>query len=281
MIQDREKKSQGSVDCICLFYSKVSQNIRDTWAYMDRVSVAKDSPLLEHVEAGSFLRITATQDVLAAHLKHVMMNHCCETFDPAWWVEVTSDKDIVHAWLFTAKFQGIEITDADVALTEIDKESARSVKDLALRADLMVIRVGRKIAANKETRTTLREAIDYRVDLNKPVWLVDTPRDNLDHADILAYSKELMEDLSSYHFLHVDLSEERARSKALKTILPIDELEEAFEPNEAAMHSRPIRRKPSDEGARQLKTSKELMQEEQEQERARSKRKKNKNRSYR
>lgn len=209
-IVSRPGRPQIADECLCMTYSRILQNINKTWAYMhNRVRAVDESPLLEHVQKRSFLRITANQDVLAAHLKCVMMHHCLDT-TPYWWVEVTNDKEIVHAWLYTAKMQGVGIVDADIATMELDAESARTVKDLALRADLMIIQVGKKHAANKDTKTTIREVLDYRIDLDKPVWIVDTTRDNLDNADLLAYSEDLMNDLAAYNFLYFDLSDESA-----------------------------------------------------------------------
>lgn len=217
-ILSRPGRPQASEECRCIFQSRIFQNIRATWGYMGspRIRGVNESPLLEYVKKREFLRVTARQDVLAAHLKSVMIHHCLDTDKSDWWVEVTSDKEIVHAWLYTAKMQGIEIADADLASIQLDADAARTVKDLALRADLMVIQVGKKHAANKDTKTTIREALDYRIDLDKPVWIVDTPRDNLDNADLLAYSQELMEDLADYHFLHVDLSNEKVAIRGRK-----------------------------------------------------------------
>lgn len=260
---------QFSKACICLQGTRIAQNLRKTWGYMKRVKPVGETPLLDLIRKNAFVRITATQAVLAAHLKSAMIEYCWEIDNPYWWVEVTNDKEIVEAWLYTAKFLGQEIMDADVALAEIQADSARSVKDLAMRANLMVIQVGKKHAANKETKTTIREAIDYRIHFDKPVWVVDSPRDNLDNADILAYSDGLMEDLVAYNFVHVDLSNETVTVTSPAAILEIDELEEAHPTGGGRL----VASASAGSGrARATATAEDLMQEEAEKERALGKR---------
>lgn len=204
-IQDGER-GQRSVKCECIRRRMIHENVKQTWMYMfKRISPTPGpSPLLDLARRRAFALVTATQPVLAAHLRSCMYDYCWYD-DLHWWVEVTSDKDIVEAWLHTARYLHEEIFDADVAMAPIRPDDPKSIKDLAMRAQLMIVQLGKKVAPNKETHSTLVEAIEYRIDNDLLTWVVNHPREPVGDGNLLAYSGRLMDDLQDYGFEHVVL----------------------------------------------------------------------------
>ena len=190
---------QRTRPCDCWIKVAIVKNLHLTWPFMAKqVTPVKDSPLVELDKSGKLAIITASQKTLAAHLKGCMIAHGFEQDDPCWWVEVTSDKDIVEAWLYTARLRGEEIYDADISSSIFHPENPRSIKELALSADLMVIQLGKKISPNKETDTTFLEALEYRIDNALKTWITISPRQSLE--ELQADSPKLRETLEDYGF---------------------------------------------------------------------------------
>lgn len=195
---------QRTRPCDCWIKVAIVKNLKLTWPFMAKqVEPIKDSPLVELDKSGKLAIITASQKTLAAHLKGCMIEHGYEQDDPCWWVEVTSDKDIVEAWLYTARFRGDEIYDADIASSIFHQENPKSIKDLAMSADLMIIQLGKKISPNKETYSTFLEALEYRIDHDLTTWIHVPVRHNLE--DLQVFSDQLREDLDDYGFVEIVL----------------------------------------------------------------------------
>ncbi len=198
------EQGQRTRPCECWLKVALAKNLKLTWPYMAKqVKPVSDSPLCRLDREKKFAIITASQRFLAAHLKGCMITHGIEQDDPCWWVEVSSDKDIIEAWLYTARLKGDEIYDADLASSIFHADNPRSIKELAMTSDLMVIQLGKKIAPNKETDTTFIEALEYRIDNNLLTWITLTPRRSLE--ELQADSDDLRAILEDYEFEDVVL----------------------------------------------------------------------------
>lgn len=203
IIKDGER-GQHTRECPCVFKGQVYYNMKFTWPYMLKIMPVDETPLLELIERGTHAYVVASQPVLASHLKCMIFDHLCNINDPHFWIEVRSDKDIVDAWLKTAKILGEEIYDADVALAPVTAGDPQSIKELAMRADLMIIQLGKKVAPNKETHSTFIEAVEFRIDNGLTTWIVQHPNESVE--DLLVYSDKLVQVMEDYDFEEVALT---------------------------------------------------------------------------
>lgn len=114
--------------------------------------------------------ITAGQEFLA-HLRHVAIRKPI-----TWSFRVNSDAEMVTAWLATIAVSGQEIFDAD-AYTVSTKYM--TLPDMVVPPDLLVVRMGVKIARNAAANEVLMEAIQLRMHEGKPTWIWDEPHNPL------------------------------------------------------------------------------------------------------
>lgn len=142
------------------------------------------------------LWITSQIPIFKAHLKAVAYNKSI-----LWDARVYSDKDILSAWLKTARAQGHKIYDS-----ELDDDvgfAAMDIDELVEPPELVILILGVKHAPNKEAPNCLLEALAARRHLGRPTWLIDQPDQRVDDMAHRCYS-ELLEDLLS-HWPHVGL----------------------------------------------------------------------------
>lgn len=150
--------------CDCVLRLDVLQNVEKGMAGLSKAPVVQNSPLLER--EGKNLWITAGEE-FHAHLRHVAVRK------PTTWVfRVISDAELVTAWLASIALKGEEIRDPDAYLI-----STRflTIPDLVVPPDLVVIRMGIKVARNAAASEVLAEAINSRYHENKPTWFWDEP----------------------------------------------------------------------------------------------------------
>lgn len=187
--------------CKCVVRYQLYMNMRFTWRLLEQSRSPKETPLTDLVVMHQNARIVATQKTLASHLKCCMFSQIYYKMppNPYWWVEVKSDKDIVAAWLYTAKLHGDEIHDVDVFLSDIGEDD-KSIRHLALGPDLLIVQLGKKLSANKETSTTLIEALEYRLDRALLTWIVTHPDEPLEEGSLLAYSDKLLRVMEDHDF---------------------------------------------------------------------------------
>lgn len=210
-------RGQTSESCPCVIKGQILHNMKFTWPLMLKVPSVQDTPLTELAKDGSNAWIVSEEPVLAAHLRCMIADIAYDEDNPHFWVEYRSDKDVVEAWLKTAQLTGVEIIDADVALSAVTSHDPRSIKEFALRSDLMVIQLGKKLAANKETDTTFVEALEFRIDEGLMTWIVVHPADRVE--DLLVYSDRLGRVIDTYDFIEVELKRagksKRGKSKGV------------------------------------------------------------------
>jgi hypothetical protein len=192
-----ESMLDGGHSCECTFEGMRLENMGRIWRALP---IAKDIPgLRENAPLRQLVSreiwITAKIPVFQAHLKAVAFNQ------PIMWdCRVFSDKDLLTAWLNTARAQGHEIYDAEVRAARI---GAMDIDELVESPGLVILVLGIKQAPNKETPNVLLEAIQVRRHLGKPTWVVDQPDQPVDQMHHLCYSETLEMWLS--HWPHLEL----------------------------------------------------------------------------
>ncbi len=131
---------------------------------LTKAPVVKQSPLLGKHDSN--LWITAGSGFLA-HLRHVAVRQ------PATWLlRVTSDAELVTAWLASVALKGGEVIDPDAYMVSTKH---LTITDLVTPPDLLVIRMGVKVARNQAASEVLAEAISERQSRNQPTWVWDEP----------------------------------------------------------------------------------------------------------
>lgn len=187
--------------CECVQQADILQNVEKALKGLSMQPVVKQSPLAgAHQEN---LWITAGSEFLP-HLRHVAIRR-----PPHWFLQVSTDADLITAWLATISLQGGEIHDADAI-----KTSTRflTVVDLAEPPDLLVLRMGVKVARNAAAPEVLAEVLNHRLHIGKPTWVWDQPTHPLDTGH-LCWSSAVGQSLSSYRRVK-DLSNPAAKKRA-------------------------------------------------------------------
>lgn len=180
--------------CSCQVVRDIVNNLNRAWSGLAHAPKVESSPLMGHAW-GDFY-ITASDEVLRAHLRHVGVR-----MGWAWGLRVSSDADLMVAWLSNAALVGKEILDPDVAPV-----SAReaSLVDLIDPPDLLVVRLGVKAARNSAMCEVLMETINHRRhQKDKPTWIVDQPTRRLD-AGHMCFSDDVIRALTGWPHVTLD-----------------------------------------------------------------------------
>lgn len=154
--------------CDCVLHRDILENAERALAGLSEAPVVKTSPLLGQEE--NDVRIVAGNEFLA-HLRHVVIRK-----PPLWSAKVVSDAELVTAWLATVALKE-EIRDADAHLI-----STRflTIPDLVVPPDLVVIRMGIKVARNVASSEVLGEALNIRFHEGKATWIWEDPLNPLE-----------------------------------------------------------------------------------------------------
>lgn len=154
--------------CRCVWLVDMNINLERGWAGLSKAQVIESTPLKGYHDKN--LRITADSNTLKPHLRHVAVRRGF-----TWMFRVMTDVNLMDAWLS----KNVEPVDADIGLArkarhgKKDPEVYISLTDLVEPPDLVVIRLGVKVARNVATPEVLLEALQHRDHLGKPTWLVD------------------------------------------------------------------------------------------------------------
>ena len=172
--------------CECALLKDLLENCERGLFGLSREKRIKSSPLLG--KEGKDLWITEDEDFLA-HLRHVALRK-----PPAWSFRVVSDAELVTAWLASISLKGGEIHDSDAI-----KISTRhmTIPDLVVPPDLLVVRMGVKVARNQAAHEVLSEALNTRRHEGKPTWIWDQPLQPL-NAGHLFWSDDVARSLRRY-----------------------------------------------------------------------------------
>ena len=117
---------------------------------------------------------------------------------------VTSDSDLVVSWLGNMVLKRADIHDQDVA-SRVASQSLEhhSLADLAIPPELLIIQLGVKAAANRETPAVLEEVLRSRHAEGKSTWVFDQPN-RLYMAGHMAFSHDV-EEFMEVHYERVIL----------------------------------------------------------------------------
>ncbi len=189
----------GGRACHCALDALREENMGRIWATLPsaiNVPQMRDSPDLKEFLKED-LWITAKDNTFKAHLKALAYN-----MSDMWDARVYSDKDLVEAWLRTAKAQGHKIYDSEIENHE-GAFYAMDIAELVEPPSLVVIRTGVKLAANRETPNVCLEALSTRQHLGRPTWILDQPDHPISDESHRAYSCQLHSLLAQWK--HVSL----------------------------------------------------------------------------
>ena len=167
--------------CLCVLRRQIVANLeRGMRGLSGAVPLDKGerSPLQAHIE--NDMRVTASPAWFTSHLRHTAARRGVD-----WGFRVVTDADLMVAWLATAALQGTEILDADarseaapVSLTKL------TLVDISAPPDLLIIRLGVKVARNSAMPEVLYEAMTIRAHEGKPTWVWDQPDSPFDEAHL-------------------------------------------------------------------------------------------------
>jgi len=155
--------------CECALRKDILANVERGYPGLSVAATIEKSPLLGKHDKNVWVTSGST---FFSHLRHVAVRQ------PATWsFRVISDAELVTAWLATAGLGGGEIIDPDAY-----KVSTKymTVPDLVSPPDLVIIRMGIKVARNVAAPEVLAEAINTRLHGRKPTWVWDSPTSPLD-----------------------------------------------------------------------------------------------------
>jgi hypothetical protein len=189
----------GGRYCDCTLDIQRLENMTRIWKGLKEAQgiagLRKNPPLNTLVTRN--LWITADEGTLRAHLKAVAFNKAI-----LWDARVYSDKDLLSAWLKTARAQGHKIYD-----TEIDEDvgfAAMDIDELVEPPELVILVLGVKHAPNKEAPNCLLEALAARRHIGRPTWIIDQLDHPLNDMAHRCYSEHLEGLLS--HWTHLGLA---------------------------------------------------------------------------
>lgn len=176
--------------CVCVLAKDICRNLNKAWKGLATASKIAETPLLAYSNQNVY--ITATIDTFRSHLKYVGVRQ-----GRNWSFNVSSDSELITAWLASAALAGKEILDPDAASVSLEK---LTLVDLVDPPDLLVILLGVKSARNVAMSEVFLEAIAHRAHVRKPTWIVDQPERKLDPSH-LCYSAQVAEFLKDWdHF---------------------------------------------------------------------------------
>ena len=171
--------------CPCTMAKEIVRNLNRGWVGLSTAPKLSASPLMDHV--WDFLHITADDESLRSHLKHVGIR-----MGWTWGFKVITDSDLMTAWLAPIALSGKEILDPDA--TSVSTAHATLV-DLTEPPDLLVLRLGVKAARNSAMCEVFLETLLHRIHLDRPVWVVEQPTRRLDPSHT-CYPEDAMRILS-------------------------------------------------------------------------------------
>ena len=159
--------------CPCVIHKDVIANVERGMPGLSKFGKIKESKLIDKIEQN--LWITSGPNFLK-HLRHVMIRQ-----PPSYSFKVVSDAELVTAWLASISLRGGEIHDADAYMIST---KFMTIPDLVVPPDLVIIRMGVKVARNSAAPEVLAEAINTRFHEGKPTWVWDEPQHPLNSGHL-------------------------------------------------------------------------------------------------
>lgn len=163
-----------AIQCECKIDKALSAQAERAWANLSLVPIKKSSPLNKLFSKN--LVISSERDVLRMHLR----TSFAKQRNPSLFYKVIGDHTLMSAWLGSLHVQGIAVADPD-----FQRElKVYSLEDLAESPNLLVIRLGTKMARNAAMPEVLVETLEIREHLNKATWLVEEPTKPLEEGHL-------------------------------------------------------------------------------------------------
>jgi hypothetical protein len=191
------------VRCGCTLRKDILANVERAMPGLTKAAKVEASRLGDWLDSN--LWVTAEKEWFLSHLRHVAIRR-----PPTWFLHVTTDADLLTAWLASAKAEGKKILDVDVAQSTV---THLMLPDLAVPPALLVIRLGVKVARNVAAPEVFLEALRLREHLGKPTWIWDHPHWKLEEGHI-CYSRAVADHLSGWKHL---LAKPRKRAQMVET----------------------------------------------------------------
>lgn len=154
--------------CECVLRLDIIANVERGLIGLSNSPVISETPLLGMEDKN--LLITAGEEFLA-HLRHVAIRKPI-----TWGFRVNSDAEMVTSWLATIAIGGQEIFDADAHTVST---RYMTLPDMVVPPDLLVVRMGVKVARNAAANEVLAEALQLRMHEGKPTWIWEEPHNPL------------------------------------------------------------------------------------------------------
>lgn len=185
-VQDDGKSPPVVQRCKCVRMKDIALRMHQGWRNLHTPSVTRlpgTSALIKRVNQNTL--ITANMGTFRSHVRDIALR--CMLENSMWSFDVVTDAQLITSWLAQIKIDNGEILDGEIRMLlpeYADLESA------VLPPDLLIVHLGVKKAANKETSNVLYEALQMRDALGKPTWLWDQPHSPLAQGH-LAWSHAL------------------------------------------------------------------------------------------
>lgn len=190
--------------CACVIHKDVIANVERGMVGLSKMGVIKKSPLMDKIDKN--LWITSGNNFLK-HLRHVMVRQ-----PPTYSFKVVSDAELVTAWLASISLKGGEIHDADAYLIST---KYMTIPDLVVPPELVIIRMGVKVARNAAAPEVLAEAINTRFHEGKPTWVWDEPQHPLNSGHLF-WSSDVARTLQ--HFERINSSRSSSSPSQSNTV---------------------------------------------------------------
>jgi hypothetical protein len=196
----------ASTRCSCVYVKDLKSNLDKIWKGLSKKEdPIEDSILSKSIESN--LWITATVESFRKEFRHVAIRQ-----GPSWYARVVGDVDLGDAWLGTAKYQGIEILDPEIAKMTMQY---LTLTDIAIPPNLLIIRLGMKTAPFSPMSQVLEETLKLREHQDKPTWILDHPEFKLSSPHHSCHSPSLLNLLGGPLWSQVTLENNSLSSQAL------------------------------------------------------------------
>jgi hypothetical protein len=160
--------------CTCVYRRDLRANLNRGWRGLWKAKPIAESPLVRFEAENLF--VTARQHTLKKHVRHVALR-----MPTTWQFQVSSDADLISAWLSNMVQSGAEIHDPDVLLSDLPP---MTLEQLVEPPHLLILILGVKVARNAAASEVLLETLQRRDFLDKPTWVIDQPNDPFEEGHI-------------------------------------------------------------------------------------------------
>ena len=197
-----------AVPCRCRIEKALDAQADKAWAQLSKIPKGKKSLLKGKLDSN--LLVTGDKSQLSLNLRRALWIW----EKPEKFVKVVSDATLMSAWLSSASLK-MDIADPDFRR---DIRVA-TLEDLAEAPDLLIIRLGVKMARNSAMPEVLVEAIELRQHLNKATWVVIDPEKPLEEGHV-AWSRAVEESLEGWDEMNLLAKTATASKRSRKSSSP-------------------------------------------------------------